>query len=396
VTEITVIGGVYHERCIWPEWDQIYGSAGRAAAAISGHVDQIRLITYARPDTADIFASYAGLYDFRFEPIKSEQTVSFEYVHCLSNPLILPSLARVRQNPPIRASSELILRFGMLEGTAIVEAERCIYDPQSVSTPEAFEANGSKASHLAIVANRSEVIVMSGETDPIDGARVLVKKGAEVVVVKCGPAGAFVVDGSSSTRVPAYCTDRVWTIGSGDVFAAMFAARWGVHRDTPIAAAELASKAVASYVESMGLPLPTVDTLRSKQRQEAVTIPGRVYLAGPFFTIGERWLVDEAREGLLGFGLQVFSPVHDVGRGPAAEVAPADLVALHDCDRVFAIADGVDSGTLFEIGYARAREIPVYVLAQAVQNEDLKMVTGSGCRVFDDFVTALHHTAWLT
>jgi nucleoside 2-deoxyribosyltransferase len=63
---------------------------------------------------------------------------------------------------------------------------------------------------------------------------------------------------------------------------------------------------------------------------------------------------------------------------------------------MFAIIDGIDSGTLFEVGYARARGLPVYALAQAVTPEDLKMVNGSGCLVFDDFVTAIHHTAWRT
>ena len=69
---------------------------------------------------------------------------------------------------------------------------------------------------------------------------------------------------------------------------------------------------------------------------------------------------------------------------------------MKECDRVLAILDGIDSGTLFEVGYARARGVPVYALAQAVAPEDLKMVKGSGCRVFDDFVTAIHHAAWLT
>jgi nucleoside 2-deoxyribosyltransferase len=77
-------------------------------------------------------------------------------------------------------------------------------------------------------------------------------------------------------------------------------------------------------------------------------------------------------------------------------VAPADLAALDDCDAIFAVLDGLDSGTVFEVGYARALKKPIYVVAQAVPDEDLKMVVGSGCRVFDDFVTALHHTAWRT
>jgi nucleoside 2-deoxyribosyltransferase len=110
--------------------------------------------------------------------------------------------------------------------------------------------------------------------------------------------------------------------------------------------------------------------------------------------MSERWLVDEARRGLAELGMDVFSPVHDVGPGPAELVTPADLDALQRCDVVFAILDGLDSGTVFEVGFARALGKPVYAFAQTVSDEDLKMLAGSDCRIFDDFVTALHHTAW--
>jgi nucleoside 2-deoxyribosyltransferase len=96
----------------------------------------------------------------------------------------------------------------------------------------------------------------------------------------------------------------------------------------------------------------------------------------------------------MDLGLDVFSPVHEIGPGPAEVIAPADLAGLDDSDVVFAILDGLDSGTVFEVGYARAKEKPVYALAQTVSEEDLKMMVGSGCRVCDDFVTALHHLAW--
>ena len=77
-------------------------------------------------------------------------------------------------------------------------------------------------------------------------------------------------------------------------------------------------------------------------------------------------------------------------------MAYKDKEAIDQCDAMFAILDGTDSGTLFEVGYARAKGKPVYALAQTVSDEDLKMVEGSSCRVFDDFVTALHHVAWRT
>ena len=183
-------------------------------------------------------------------------------------------------------------------------------------------------------------------------------------------------------------------MGSGDVFAAHVAARWAVHGDDPVQAADIASRAVAEYAETMALPTPSVSSLLATPRPPVKVQKGKVYLASPFFTLSQRWLVDEARHALQEFGLDVFSPVHDVGRGPAQTVAPADLEALDACDCVFAIVDGLDSGTLFEVGYARALKKPVYALAQAVSDEDLKMVVGANCKLFDDFVTALHHTAW--
>lgn len=44
---------------------------------------------------------------------------------------------------------------------------------------------------------------------------------------------------------------------------------------------------------------------------------------------------------------------------------------------------------VFEIGFARAIGKSVYVFSQNVAEEDLKMVVGTGCNVFNDFVTAI-------
>jgi nucleoside 2-deoxyribosyltransferase len=394
--QLAVVGGVYHESCIWPPWNQIYGSGGRAAAAVTTHVQSVKLKAYARSETSERFAPYAATYGFEFEPVSGNQTISFNYYHSLSVPSIFPLPSRIRQNTPISLSEPAVLRFGMIEGSAVVTADRCVFDPQSAFDPEPFEKNGSQTRHLAIVANRGEVTAMSSVADPMEGAKKLLSAGAEVVVVKSGVQGAFVIEGSGVTHIPPFQTDRVWTIGSGDVFAAVFAAQWAVHEMEVAPAALIASSAVADYVESMALPSPSVDVLASTSRKPAIAVRSRVYIAGPFFSLGQRWVVDEARRCLRELGLDVFSPIHDVGSGPACHVAPSDLKALEECDAVFAILDGNDTGTLFELGYAKARAIPIYAVAQAVSDDDLKMVAGSGCRVFDDFVTALHHLAWRT
>ncbi|WP_250492908.1 PfkB family carbohydrate kinase [Caballeronia sp. GAWG1-1] len=395
MTEIFIAGGVYHEKCIWPDSDQIFGSAGRAATALTTHVDKVTLYTYARDDVAQEFEKTAELFGFAVVAHPTETGISFEYVHCMSTPVVRPALARVPKLAAIEVAAEAVLRFGMLEGSARVNAKWCVYDPQSAFHPEPFGANGSKAEHLAIVANRSEIVAMGQNADPDVAAANLLAQGAEVVVVKSGPEGAFVhTTGGAKKHIPAYQSPQVWTVGSGDVFAAIFAGRWAVHHDAPDVAAELASRAVSSYAETMALPSERVPELQNAQRVPATTVPGKVYLASPFFNLGQRWLVDEARRCLAELGLEVFSPVHDVGPGPAHEVGPADIKALKECDRVFAILDGLDAGTVFEVGYARAEGIPVYALAQAVSDENLKMVIGSESKVFYDFVTALHHTAW--
>jgi nucleoside 2-deoxyribosyltransferase len=61
---------------------------------------------------------------------------------------------------------------------------------------------------------------------------------------------------------------------------------------------------------------------------------------------------------------------------------------------MFAVCDGLDSGTIYEVGYARALQKPVLIYCEALKSEDLKMMEGSGCQIFNDYVTAIYQTAW--
>lgn len=395
MTALTVAGGIYRERCAFPsEWDHVFGSGGRAAVAVAGHVDDVTLRAYASEHFARMFQReiQPGDVDVRAETVTQE--VEFRYQHSLSTPVIVPAQAKIEQYDPIIVSADCVLRFGMLEGTAQVTAGRCVYDPQSAFVPEPFGQNGSRADHLCIVANRREVASLGRSRDPYEAAKTLLDWGAECVVVKGGVHGADVVTADGCEHIAPYQSDNVWSVGTGDVFSAMFAARWAVHGDAPREAATLASSAVGSYADTRALPSPLPQELRSNSSARTGMQRGRVYLAGPFFTIGQLHVVEEARRLLQEFDLEVFSPFHDVGVGPAEEVAPKDIKALRDADVVFAIIDGLDSGTIFEVGYARALDKRVDVLAQTVEEGDLKMIVGSGCHVHSDLVTALHHLAW--
>lgn len=391
MTRLSIVGGIYHERCIWPDWNQVYGSAGRASIAAVGHVDSISLTSYQHSNT-DLLRPLAELERVEILAPETGPEISFRYIHSLSPPVIKPAPTILTRRPSLKVDGVAVLRLGMLEGDAIITAERCVYDPQSAFKPEPFSANGSKAKHLAIVGNRKEIIAMAGGGSDWKAAASTLLNDAEVVVVKLGVGGARVFEKSRTTQIPAYQTGEIFSVGSGDVFGAIFAAQWASRAVDPVTAANAASRAVAEYVHTMSLPVP--QTLG--ELPEAVAVDGLVYLAGPFFNIGQRWLIDEARRALKELGLKVFSPIHDGGGGPGEKVGPADLEALEKCDRVFAVLDGMDSGTLFEVGWARAKKRPVYALAQSASEEDLKMVVGSECRVFVDLVTALHHTAWRT
>ena len=125
MSTLTVAGGLYHERCIWPDWNRVLGSGGRAAAAVVGHVGAITFRTFASTIAVDKFLPQATIDNLEFCPEDADQFISFEYVHSLSTPVITPSPSRIAKcKTPIRAAAEVVLRFGMLEGTAKVEAER--------------------------------------------------------------------------------------------------------------------------------------------------------------------------------------------------------------------------------------------------------------------------------
>ncbi len=395
-----VVGGTYRETCREAQWDQLMGSGLRAAAALSLPGRACRLSTYVGARELPLLESYAASFGIELRAEAARQTLRFTYAHGLARPWIDPPLQLLSPERSLRADDPAVLRFGMLEGDAEVHGERVVYDPQSAFHPEPFHANGSTAKSLAIVANLREASDLTGRQDADEiGDALLHDLGAAVALIKRGAAGVRVVSQSGVVDVPAFRTDRVFPIGSGDVFTATFAYEWAVLQRGPVEAATQASRAAAFYCATRVLPVrPDTDAtsvvgraIRLRARSEEAP---RVYLAGPFFTTAQRWLVEEAREALVQQGLSVFSPFHDVGIGPAEEVAPKDIEALDHTDGVFAIVDGLDAGTVFEVGYARAKGVPVVVFVQAEAEEPLKMLAGTGCEIVDDFVSGIYRISW--
>lgn len=408
---LTIVGGTYREYCDEPHWAELYGSGLRAAVAVSARISAPHLVTYCDAETLPDLELYAGSAGIELTTVNIARTLRFVYDHPLARPEIQPALLLVQPAAPLSVQARALLRFGMLDGDAIVEGERVVYDPQSAYRPAPFAENGSKAAALAVVANVRETLALAGESPTQDvrredtirrAARRLLADGASVVVVKRGARGASVFEAASpdGVVVPAYYARTVWPIGSGDVFAAVFAEQWAVRGHPASLAAQEASAATARFCASQVLPIaPDLSTGREPALQalsaddESQTT--RVYLAGPFFSMAQRWLVRETRNALQDHGLSVFSPFHDVGIGPAEVVVHQDVAELETCDILLALVDGADPGTLFEIGYARKRGIPVVAFAQNEPPEALKMLVGTGCDIHSDFTSAIYHVAWI-
>ena len=390
-----IVGGVYRELCRDPRRDDLFGSGVRAAFALSNTATPPILRSIATDEEADL-AKAKGI---ALDHVKRSQPIRFTYDTPISRP-IHDYRESAAQTADIEAAAHTILVFGMIEAKPFVRAARLVIDPQSPGLTDLKEHIDWSAERLAIVGNHREILGLAGSGcgSVLEAAKqVRGKYSADIVVAKCGPRGAVLVDDSGSSLIDPYPTKEVWPIGSGDVFSALFAWYWGEQGEDPCEAARRASMGTATWCSRGALQVVTNHGVLISPRSDKIqsTLRDiRIYLAGPFFNHGERWLVEVVREGLRDLGVDVFSPLHDVGIGPPTEVAPADLQGLENCNAVLALLDGVDSGTLFEVGYAKARDIPVVGLAELPENPDLTMLLGTGVPVYPNLAQVVYHAVW--
>ena len=394
-----IVGGIYGEICARPIWDRVFGSGGRAATALADLDSELELFGYVserRKGSLDISFRSLGITPHLTE---IKENITFDYLHPLATPALSPDIwDDDRKYDPIEVEGDVVLRFGMVEGTAKVSAEKAVYDPQTGRRPEPFQENGSSCGRLAVVLNENEALRIGDVNTALDAGNLIRNEwGAEVVVVKLGTRGALVIDGQGKhLEVPPFQSERVFKIGSGDIFSATFAFCWGVQNDSPEDAAQKASHAVADYVESRNLPLRSIAHSLTRQIVE-IRDRGQIYLAGPFFDVSQRWLINESQMILDILGAQTFSPIHDVGPAYSdSDVARLDLEGLDASKVMLAFVDSRDPGTLLEVGYAIRAKKEVVVLAERLLAHELTMFAVPNCHITTDFSTALYKAVWLS
>lgn len=397
---ITVVGGTYDEVCFEPHWKERFGSGLRACWVmdkLNTSRQEIRFCTFADSDTAEFLEMLSPKLFVQLQTIPIRNSVKFYYDHPLISPKIFPrpdTIDRGKNN--LVAEGENILYYGFLEGSASVKGKKVVYDPQSPVMPIAFSETGSEAEELVYVINYREASLLSGKTTIQEIKNYFLKQEkANALVIKMGPKGALLaLSDGSEVLIPVYKTSNVWPIGSGDVFAAAFSFYWFNNQDLEYAARQ-ASWQTAAYCNSRDFQFSNIGSNSDIRQLDIKQYPkGQVYLAGPFFTYSERWLVNEIWRSLRDMNLKVFSPWHDVGHGIANEVVPKDIEALDNSSIVFAVLDGLDSGTLFEIGYAVKKGIPVIGYVENESKESIKMLEGTGCILEKDLTTSVYKCFW--
>ena len=378
-----VAGGVYLEICVSPESVSVLGSAGRAAMGLAGLTTQVQLHAFHPAAFADdVFSNFAPLgIDVHLYP--ASDRIAFKYPFPLGRPRIMP--IPLPYAGTVSVSGESVLRFGCLEGDFKIDANRAVFDPQSAVRPEDFGANGSRARRLAVVLNRAELSAATGSVSVEDGvAIVMARDGAEVVVVKCGPDGArvFARDGLPAT-VPAFRTQAIYKIGSGDIFSAAFAHYWAEAGLTPSEAARLASLHTADYVETRLLPLrtppnerPNVNHVARREVSVAFSIAG---------TSGE-WLRDEVLSALADLSLlpRVIE-VDQVDRLSSHPETPASLLV---------IAQSAQPALTSLFRAARVGGIPTFAYVEALPTAATVAWEELGVEVVSDLTSALYRAAW--
>ena len=375
-----IAGGLYKETCLVPDWNAEYGSGGRAAAAAAGQSPVTVLHAYAPAfgSRGQDALERLGV-ELRLQP--SSHGIAFAYFHPLSTPHIEPPRSAMAQHAPIELSAEAVLRFGFLEGEAIVHADRAVYDPQTSFNPATFADNGSSAEELALVLNEAEARALSGKSDVREAATALLDSGgADVVVVKRGARGALVMErGGATAEVPAYRSERVFKIGTGDVFSSVFAVEWAERKQPAFLAADRASLSVAAYCASGILPLMADAQLPP----EPVTLEEApvVLLDGAIDTIGRRFVMEEARSSLLELGARVVCPALD----GAPTISPPSIMSA------LVIGEGLHGGLRPRLQGLESAGIPVVLLDELGATGTQ---TQGGRRVIDDFTSAIYFALW--
>lgn len=386
-TQVAVVGGAYHETSLEPELERLMGSGLRAACLLSSLGHRTNLSTCIDEATRQELESVAAEAGVELTARSREREVGFLY----DTPLHPPVFDARASGEALEVEAEVVLGFGMLEGLWSARARSLVLDPQHVNVGE--QLRSCRADRMALILNEHEARVAGESQNVEEAARRLLALGVDVVVVKRGAIGGLLVREDRFGFFGAVPTAVVGPLGSGDAFTAGFSHAWQMEGADPLEAARFASRIAACHSTTGVAQVDNSVLSGLPDLLPYPSAPPKVYLAGPFFSVGERAMIRFVRSALHHVGAEVFSPMHDVGRG-GDDVAVQDMRGLMQCDSVLALLDGEDPGTLVEVGWALRAGIPVVGLADEAGDHAWTMIRGLDAEVTSDMSAAVYHAVW--
>jgi len=106
----------------------------------------------------------------------------------------------------------------------------------------------------------------------------------------------------------------------------------------------------------------------------------KAYIAAPFFTPEQNDVVEDIKAILVRRGIDFFSPKDffvvptNACKQVLKRTFEMNLSEMNCCDCVVAVTDGKDMGTIFECGYAFAKNIPVFYIALTLGNNKFNLM----------------------
>jgi len=396
---VKIIGGTYREIDIDTITHNIFGSGLRAVNFfLENSGQEISYYTVGNKLIESHLENFKNVYPkFNYKVSNSNQVLTFKYDFATDEPRIYPNPRILKDKPTIEVSNGNIICFGMLDAEFCINAQKVVYDPQTGINPAKFSDYG-KTEELIYIVNHGEAKSISNQIE-LEGILSFFfdEEKVKAVIIKDGPHGARLYESKSNFyHIPAYKTKNVYKIGSGDVFTSSFAFFWFNQKYTIRESALRASKSTAIFCNSMTYKLPDLNFSNFDfeiQPLKDLNIK-QVYLAAPIFSLSDVILIDKIRESLLGFGIKVFSPYHDIGYGDDKEITEKDLEGIDNSDIIFSVLDGLDSGTLIELGYAMSKGKKIIGYHRTINSDSLLMLKTADIEFFDNLTTALYQVIW--
>jgi len=395
-----VVGGAYKERCWYPHWDRIFGSGLRAALAVSKISKNSELYTFADPSLEEDIKATLGAFGVRSHITHVRGRIIAEYLYPLGQVDLFSEGTDMPGGLSLNASGNVALSFGLIEGTAKLEAKFIIHDPQSElvrpdsHVNEQFRPERFITDNLTVILGESDFPGEKNSRSQIDYVRG--KYRAKILVSRRRAGGATVYIGDSEPQeVPAYEAQSFFKIGTGDVFAAAYAHYWAERGFGPVEAADIASRCMSYFADGGAIPLPCHTALGDMNRINTYNVMQKIYIAGAVKHLPIGWLATEASEKLRKLGADTFWPVRDVD----VEISPGrmssqNLDGMDDCSAVLALADDANEELISEIDYARKRGIPIVIYSASVPYQKLVDRYGNGPDYQHDFTSALYRVRW--